>query len=156
MSQLKLKNFSEVSEEVANRAKTEFTLTRTQSPFQHGVTFQVTGFAFRKPVYDDIKASENATPIPVLTTTVGDLFIKMLFRKGIDAEGNIIDHDGSFNKEVSDILATNSTKNDGEILSLIVENCKDKKLVVSRKNFVGINTLNQRYATSIVDINYVD
>lgn len=156
MAELKLKGFASASQTDAQTASNESTLARSQSPFQHGVTFKITGYDFVKPVYNDTKASAEASFIPVLTTTIGNLFIKMLLRKGVDKDGNIVNHDGAFNQKIAEILSANTDKNDGEILQLILKDYKNQKLAVSRKDFVAVGKDGRSYPTSLVDINFAD
>ena len=156
MAELKLKGFASASTTDAAIASKESSLARANSPFQHGVVFNITGYDFVKPIYNDTKATAEASFIPVLTTTVGNLFIKMLSRKGVNKDGEIVTHDGAFNAEIAEILSANADKNDGETLTLIVNKYKNKKLVVNRKDYVAINKNGQPYPTSLVDINFVD
>lgn len=122
--------FKKVSDSQFATAKESNSLGKGVSPFQDGVKFEVEKFDFRI-----LSGKTDAKPIPVLVTPIGDLFVKSLIRGVVDKDGKILEHKGTFNTKVRDIIAQNSSKNDGEILALIVEACKDRKIITRRVSY---------------------
>lgn len=136
--------------ESANKLKT---LTRGTSPFQQGVAFTISGYSYEKAEIDG-KVAADAKPQPVLVTSIGSLFVKPLRRNAVKADGSILEHKGTFNAFVGEILASNPDKNDGECLQLIVDGCKDKTIIVDRIPYSAKSIDGRTYATSLVDLNF--
>ena len=79
-----------------------------------------------------------------------------LTRSRADADGHVLEPDGTFNAFVHKTIAENSTKTNGEILTAIVKGCENKQLIVERVPYVGLSKDGRRFATSLVKINFVD
>lgn len=148
-----LTGFRTATSEEIQSANQENTLARSTSPFQQDVVFTVTGFSYEKPEIDG-KVATDAKPQPVLTTSIGSLFVKPLNRNAVKADGTVLEHAGTFNKFVRDTISANATKNNGEILQLIVDGCKDKPLIVERIPYSARAKDGRDYATSMVDIHF--
>lgn len=129
-------------------------LTIANSPFLDGVVLTISDFGFRVAEIDG-KVAKDARVLPVLVTSVGDLFISMLIRSKVDKDGNILETSGDLNELVKSKIAELRGKTDGEILSAIVGECKGKKFVVKRQNFAALTKDGRQYPTSLININEV-
>ena len=150
-----LTGFVSASNDARENANKSNSIALGHSPFQHNVKFTVGGFDYKVP-QEDGKVDAKARLNPVLTTSVGDLFLTTLTRSRVDADGNVLEPDGTFNAFVRKTIAENSTKTNGEILTAIVKGCENKQLIVERVPYVGLSKDGRRFATSLVKINFVD
>ena len=117
------------------------------SPWQEGVTFTVSGYAYRAL---DGKESEQA--LPVLETSLGDLFISTLGKPKVDAEGNRIVPNGTFNR---DWLAIDKVgKTNKEVLTALVGLTQGKTLVCHRRDYVAADAKARRFPASFVEFDY--
>lgn len=149
-----LTGFVSASNDARENANKSNSIALGHSPFQHNVHFTVGGFDY-KVAQEDGKVDPKARLNPVLTTSVGDLFLTTLTRSRVDADGHVLEPDGTFNAFIREMIAKNSTKTNGEILTAIVEGCKDKQLIVERVPYVGLSKDGRRFATSLIKINFV-
>ena len=138
--------------EVANKS---FSISMSNSPFQNKVTFKVTSFTY-KQAENDGKVDADAMVNPVLTTTVGDMFLSMILKAKVDADGKILEPNGTFNQFIKDTISKNNGKSNGEILNAIVDGCKDKEVVVSRQPYSAISKDRQKYVAYMVVLNFKD
>ena len=150
-----LTGFVSASNDARENANKSNSIALGHSPFQHNVKFTVGGFDYKVP-QEDGKVDAKARLNPVLTTSVGDLFLTTLTRSRVDADGNVLEPDGTFNAFVRKTIAENSTKTNGEILTAIVKGCENKQLIVERVPYVGLSKDGRRFATSLVKVNFVD
>lgn len=148
-----LTGFVSASNDARNNANKSNSIALGHSPFQHNVRFTVSGFDY-KVAQEDGKVDPKARLNPVLTTSVGDLFLATLTRSRVDADGHILEPNGTFNEFVRKTIAENSTKTNGEILTAIVEGCKDKQLIVERVPYVALSKDKRRFAASLIKINF--
>lgn len=150
-----LTGFQTASQSEIEDASKLKTLTRGTSPFQQGVAFTISGYSYEKAELDG-KVSSDAKPQPVLLTSVGSLFVKSLGRNGVKSDGEILEHKGTFNAFVKDILSNpaNRDKNDGQLLQLIVDGCQGKTILVDRIPYSAKSKDGRTYATSLVDLNF--
>ena len=149
-----LTGFVSASNDARENANKSNSIALGHSPFQHNVKFTVSGFDY-KVAQEDGKVDPKARLNPVLTTSVGDLYLSTLTRSRVDADGNVLEPKGTFNDFVRKTISENSTKTNGEILTAIVDGCKDKQLIVERVPYVGLSKDDRRFATSLVKINFV-
>lgn len=150
-----LTGFVKADDNKIEAANKSFTISMGQSPFQDRVTFKVTGFTYKQAENDgkvDAKASVN----PVLITTVGDMFLSMALKMRVDAEGKILEPNGTFNHFIKDTIGRMAGKSNGEILTAIVDGCKDKEVVVSRQPYVAITKDGRKFAASLVILDFKD
>lgn len=150
-----LTGFVKADEKKIETANKSFSISMGNSPFQDRVTFKVTDFTY-KQAENDGKVDANAFTNPVLTTTVGDMFLSMTLKARVDAEGRILEPNGSFNKFVKDTISRMAGKSNGEILKAIVDGCKDKEVVVSRQPYAAMTKDGRKYAASLVVLNFKD
>lgn len=150
-----LTGFVSASNDARENANKSNSIALGHSPFQHNVKFTVGGFDYKVP-QEDGKVDAKARLNPVLTTSVGDLFLTTLTRSRADADGNVLEPDGTFNAFVRKTIAENATKTNGEILTAIVKGCENKQLIVERVPYVGLSKDGRRFATSLVKVNFVD
>ena len=150
-----LTGFVSASNDARENANKSNSIALGHSPFQHNVRFTVTGFDY-KVAQENGKVEPNARLNPVLTTSVGDLFLTTLTRSRVDENGKVLEPDGTFNAFVRKTIAENHTKTNGEILTAIVNGCKDKQLIVERVPYVGLSKDHRRFGTSLVKINFVE
>ena len=148
-----LTGFVSASNDARENANKSNSIALSHSPFQHNVKFTVGGFTY-KVAQEDGKVDPKARLNPVLTTSVGDLFLSTLTRSRVDADGNVLEPNGTFNEFVRKTLSECSAKTNGETLTAIVDGCKDKTLIVERVPYVGLNKNGGRYATSLIKINF--
>lgn len=150
-----LTGFQTVSDATIASASAKFTLIRSVSPFQPNVQFRITGFTFKVAEIDG-KVPTDARPQPVFTTTIGaDLFVRALTRPVPTTDGPL-EHKGTFNLYVRDTIATHKDKSDGELLQLMVDECKDRDLIVERIPYNARSRDGREYATSLVEIYFVN
>lgn len=138
--------------EVANKS---LSISMSNSPFQNKVTLKVTGFTY-KQAENDGKVDADAMVNPVLTTTVGDMFLSMTLKAKVDADGKILEPNGTFNQFIKDTISKNNGKSNGEILNAIVDGCKDKEIVVSRQPYSTISKDGRKYVAYMVVLNFKD
>lgn len=149
-----LTGFVSASKEARDKFAQSSTSVLGHSPFQHNVKFTVTDFDF-KVAQEDGVTKKDARLCPVLVTSIGDLFVSTITRSRVDADGNVLTPDGTFNTFVSETIAENSAKTVGETLTAIVEGCKGKTLIVERVPYIALNKNGGRYAAALVKINFV-
>ena len=150
-----LTGFVKADEKKIETANKSFSISMGNSPFQDRVTFKVTDFTY-KQAENDGKVDANAFTNPVLTTTVGDMFLSMTLKARVDAEGRILEPNGSFNKFVKDTISRMAGKSNGEILKAIVDGCNNKEVVVSRQPYAAMTKDGRKYAASLVVLNFKD
>ena len=150
-----LTGFFSASNDARENANKSNSIALSNSPFRHNVKFTVGGFDY-KVAQEVGKVDPKARLYPVLTTSVGDLFLTALTRSRVDVDGNVLEPNGTFNAFVRKTIAENSTKTNGEILTAIVKGCENKQLIVERVPYVGLSKDGRRFATSLVKINFVD
>ena len=150
-----LTGFVSASNEDRENANESRTIALSNSPFQHHVRLTVSGFDYKR-AQEDGKVDPKARLNPVLTTSVGDLFLSTLTRSRVDVDGHVLEPDGTFNAFVRKTIAENSTKTNGEILTAIVNGCKDKVLIVKRVPYAGLSKDGRRFGASLVKINFAD
>lgn len=148
-----LTGFVKADDNKIEAANKSFTISMGRSPFQDRVTFKVTGFTY-KQAENDGKVDAKALVNPVLVTSVGDMFLSMALKMRVDAGGKILEPNGSFNKFIKDTISTNAGKSNGEILTAIVEGCKDKEVVVSRQPYVAMTKDGRKFASSLVILDF--
>ncbi len=133
---------------------TTTSIKRVRSPFQDGVVFTISGYSYKKAIFEiDGKAVEGHLN-PVLTTSVGDLFLSMVTRSRVKSDCTIITPDGTFNKFVREQIAKHNTN--GEIMQAIVDGCKDRKIVVSLVPYSKLTKNGTQIATALVELNFVE
>lgn len=148
-----LTGFQTASKDAIVSASARHTLTQSVSPFQQGVEFRITEFTY-KLAETDGKVAKDARPQPVLVTTLGaDLFVRALIRPVATTDGPL-EHKGTFNLYVRDTIAKHRDKSDGELLTLIVNECKDRDLIVERIPYNAVSRDGRTYATSLVEIHF--
>lgn len=148
-----LTGFVKADDNKIETANKSFTISMGNSPFQDKVTFKVTGFTY-KQAENDGKVDVNAFANPVLTTSVGDMFLSMALKAKVNAEGNILEPNGTFNKFIKDTISKNAGKSNGEILTALVEGCKDKEVVVSRQPYAAMTKDGRKFAASLVILDF--
>lgn len=136
--------------EVANKS---FSISMGNSPFRNEATFKVTGFTY-KQAQNDGKVDANASVNPVLTTTIGDMFLSMALKARVDAEGKVLEPNGTFNQFIKDTISGMLGKSNGEILTAIVDGCKDKEIFVTRQPYAAITKDGRTFATSLVILDF--
>lgn len=146
-----LTGFQTASNDVIASESTKRTLTRSVSPFQPGVGFRITGFTYKLAEIDG-KVGKDARPQPVFTTNINaDLFVRALTRAVATTDGPL-EHKGTFNLYVRDTIVRHKDKSDGELLQLMVDECKDRDLIVERVPYTARSKDGREYAASLVDI----
>ena len=150
-----LTGFVKADDKKIETANKSFTISMGNSPFQQGVVLEVTGFTY-KQVENDGKVDDNAFANPVLITSKGDMFLSMTLKARVNAEGSVLEPNGTFNRFIKDTISANAGKSNGEILKAIVDGCKDKKIVVSRQPYVAISKDGRRFAASLVILDFKD
>lgn len=148
-----LTGFVKADDNKIEGANKSFSISMGNSPFQNRVTFMVTGFTY-KQAENDGKVDVNASVNPVLTTTVGDMFLSMTLKARVDAEGKVLEPNGTFNQFVKSIISKMAGKPNGEILTAIVNGCKDREVVVSRQPYVGMTKDGRKFAASLVILDF--
>ena len=150
-----LTGFIKADDKKIEAANKSFTISMGHSPFQQGAIFEVNGFTY-KQAENDGKVDTNAFANPVLTTTIGDMFLSMALKARVNAEGAILEPNGTFNRFIKDTISANAGKSNGEILTAIVDGCKDKEVVVSRQPYVAITKGGRKFASSLVILDFKD
>ena len=150
-----LTGFVKAVDNMIETANKSFTISMGNSPFQDRVTFKVTGFTY-KQAENDGKVDANASVNPVLTTSVGDMFLSMALKARVNAEGSVLEPNGTFNRFVKDTISKMAGKSNGEILTAIVDGCKDKEVVDSRQPYAAITKDGRKFASSLVILDFKD
>lgn len=148
-----LTGFVKADDKTIGVANNSFSISMGNSPFQHGVTFKVTGFTY-KQAQNDGKVDPNASANPVLITSVGDLFLSMALKARVTAEGGVLEPNGTFNQFVKNTISEKAGKCNGEILAAIVEGCKNKEVVVSRRPYAAMTKDGRKFAASLVVLDF--
>lgn len=149
----KLTGFQTVSTDERSNFDSKTTIRMSNSPFQHGVVFTVSGYDYKKPEVDG-KVDTDAPTCPVLTTSIGDLFLSTILRPKVNKDGAILEPNGSFNKAVREIIPQKTTN--GEILTAIVAAAKDKKVRVTRVPYVGLSKDGRQFPAAIIQLDFVE
>lgn len=147
-----LTGFQTASAEAIAKANASFSISRGASPFQDGITFQVTETTWKHPLVDG-KVDETRTA-PVLVTTVGDLFLRALLRDKVDVDNKPVHQRGTFIDFVRQVVNTSTGKSDGEVLTAIVDGCKDRTIITTRVPYVAKSRDGRPYATSLVQLDF--
>jgi hypothetical protein len=143
-----LTGFTSLKGKERTNAERAHTIGQGQSPFQQDVTFSVTDYDFQVANIDG-KPKEDGNKCPVLVTSVGSLFLSLLTKKKVTADGTILEPDGTFNRLVRELIIANRTKTNGEILKAIVDACKDKTVSVLRTPYVRKTSFGEQPAELI-------
>ena len=123
------------------------------SPFTDGKLFAVTGYNFVK-LEQNGTVSKDAPMCPVLTTNIGNLFVSTIVRSKVDANGNVLEPNGTFNKGVKEIIAGNPNKTNGEILQAIIDKYAYKNWIkVTRQKYTAKSKDGREYAAFLVVLN---
>lgn len=149
----RLTGFQTAEANEVQTANASTSIKRGNSPFQHNVQFTISGFSYEKAEMDG-KVSKDAYLNPVLTTSVGSLFLSTVLRSRVKADGTVITPDGTFNKFCREQIAAHNTN--GEILQAIVDGCKDKKVVVNRVPYASLTKDGRTVASFLVELNFVE
>lgn len=150
-----LTGFQTASQSEIESANKSNSIARGNSPFQHNVVFTVSGFSYEKAEVDG-KVAADANLNPVLVTSVGSLFLNTLVRGRVNADGKVVEPNGTFNNDVRATIAANASKTNGEILQAIVNLCVGKRLIVNREPYSAATKDGRRYAAYLVNIDYVN
>lgn len=150
---MSLTTFADLKGNAAKAADSSKSLGQSFSPFQDGKTFKVSGYGY-KILETDGKTSEEARPLPVLKTTLGDLFISMAVRSKVSADGVVLTPDGTFNDFVRDTILENPNKTNKELLSLIVKGCGSKEVTVRRTPYPAVTKEGTRYVAFMVNLDF--
>lgn len=150
-----LTGFVKADDNKIDAANKSFSISMGNSPFQQGVIFEVTGFTY-KQAQNDGRVDANASVNPVLTTSVGDMFLSMALKARVDAEGKVLEPNGTFNQFIKDTISKMLGKSNGEILTAIVDGCKDKRIVVSRQPYAAMTKDGRKFAASLVILDFKD
>lgn len=131
-----------------------FSIANALNAFQDGIVFQITGFR-----YNILKFSDNTSskPFPVFTTNLsGDtcLAIIPLMRNRVNADGEIVEPDGTFNLEVKNIILDNKGLSNDKLLPLLVDKLKNRDLIVRNKRFSAKSKDGITYATAMINIDF--
>lgn len=148
----KLTGFSELNGTALETAKCGFSITLGNSPFQDDVLFTIIGFTFTVPM-EDGKVKQDARALPVLITSIGNLYLSLLLKRKITADGKVITPDGSLNRLVREIVGKANGKTDGEILQTIVYDprIKGHNVKVKRTPFVGKSRLGSEFPSDLIE-----
>ena len=119
------------------------------SPWQDQVKFRVTGSAYRAR-----EGHENEDSLPVLTTTIGDLFLSTLLRARVDEKGKRLVPNGSLNRKLVEIAGT-GTKTKKEVLDALVVACEGHDILVRRVDYVGARGDGSRYPASYLEFDII-
>ena len=149
----RLTGFQTAEANEVQTANASTSIKRGNSPFQHNVQFTISGFSYEKAEMDG-KVSKDAYLNPVLTTSVGSLFLSTVLRSRVKADGTVVTPDGTFNKFCREQIAKHNTN--GEILQAIVDGCKDKKVVVNRVPYASLTKDGRTVASFLVELNFVE
>ena len=131
-----------------------FSIANALNAFQDGIIFQITGFR-----YNILKFSDNTSskPFPVFTTNLsGDtcLAIIPLMRNRVNADGEIVEPDGTFNLEVKNIILDNKGLSNDKLLPLLVDKLKNRDLIVRNKRFSAKSKDGTTYATAMINTDF--
>ena len=148
----KLTGFAELNGNALENAKKGFNISLGHSPFQDNAMFAITGFTFTVPMEDN-KEKKDARTLPVLTTSVGNLYLSLLTKRKVTSEGQILTPDGSLNKVVREIIASESKKTDGEILQSIVDDprIKGHDIKTKRSSFIMKTRLGTELPSDLIE-----
>ena len=148
-----LTGFVKANDNAIENANKSNSIKRGESPFQHGTTFTISGFTYEQAEIDG-KVDTNAYLNPVLTTSVGSLFLSTVLRSRVNASDEVLTPSASFNNFVREQISKHSTN--GEILQAIVDSCKGKTIQVVRTPYAAITKDGRRYGASLIELNFMD
>lgn len=115
------------------------------SPWQDGVKFRITGSAYRSR-----EGHENEDALPVLVTTIGDLFLSTLLRSRVDDKGQRLVPNGTLNQKLVEVAGTGS-KTKKEVLDAMLAATAGKDILTKRKDYVGMRGDGSRYPASYLE-----
>lgn len=145
--------FIKPTDEKINKENQSTSISDSNSPFQNLVTFQITGFTYKQAEIDG-KVADNARMSPVLTTTIGDMFLSMCTKWRVTSDGECLEPKGSFNIFVKDTIQRMSGKTNGEILQAIVDGAKDKTIIVSRTPYSAMGANKRIYTAFDISLSF--
>lgn len=148
-----LTGFVKANDNAIENANKSNSIKRGESPFQHGTIFTISGFTYEQAEIDG-KVEKDAFLNPVLSTSVGSLFLSTVLRSRVTSNDEVLTPSGSFNNFVREQISSHSTN--GEILQAIVDGCKGKQIRVERKPYAALTKDGRRYGASLVELNFVD
>ena len=105
----RLTGFQTAETNEVQTANASTSIKRGNSPFQHNVQFTISGFSYEKAEMDG-KVSKDAYLNPVLTTSVGSLFLSTVLRSRVKADGTVITPNGTFNKFCREQIAAHKKR----------------------------------------------
>lgn len=124
------------------RAK-EFTLGKTQSPFEDGAIFTLKGYDFARAKIDGttmVNGKQRDSKAVFIVENNGvesEISWNALSRAKCDKDDKIKRPNGTFNKLCAETYRSNPNKSDGEILQAIINSVGTKKIKVRREDFVA-------------------
>lgn len=148
----RLTGFSELNGNALESAKNGFNISLGNSPFQDNVVFTVNGFTFTVPM-EDGKEKKDARTLPVLVTSVGNLYLSLLLKRKVTSDGRILTPDGTLNQVVREIIGRLANKTDGEILQSIVDDprIKGHNIKVKRTSFIMKSRLGSELPSDLIE-----
>lgn len=125
-----------------------------RSPWLDGMTFKIVGYE----LVDVVVTETNETHQCWTFKTSNDvrLFLSMLTRIRLDANGEQHMPTGTFNLAFSNALATTTAKNVGDFLDSFVASVKDKNITVALEHYNALSRNGNVYPATLVNFNFVE
>lgn len=135
--------------EVLGQAATGFIGT---SPFIDGANITITGYELVNVAIDGT-IPENSPFRLVFRSTVGDIALTMLFKNKVDANGNIVKPQGSFNEFVAGLIKANPAITLKELAEKVVTT--HPRIVVKRGEYPAKTKDGRDYVAATVGFDIV-
>lgn len=136
---LEFKPVDQTTKEAADKSNSIY---NGNSPFVDGLQFTISGHDYVFPI---VNGKQGTNKCPVLSTSVGNLFLSTLTRNKVDFDGKVLTPNGTFNQLVRNAIREGG--DNGTILKRIEDAVKDKQLLVRRTPYV-LRTKDGRQAPS--------
>lgn len=133
------------------RAGQSTTFQNTIINWPDGTEFTIKQATFAQR-YEDGVAKDSFAPV-FIDDNGKLLFVKMLVRERVKADGTIISPNGSVNKRAMEIIAANEGKTDQEVLDALFNEFKDKTFVASRQTYAAKGKFGE-FPASIINFSF--
>lgn len=148
----RLTGFSELNGNALEIAKGGFNISLGSSPFQDNVEFVINDFTFTVPM-EDGKEKKDARALPVLITSIGNLYLSLLLKRKVTSDGRILTPNGTLNQVVREVIGKSNSLSDGEILQSIVGDprIKGHNIKVKRTSFIMKSRLGSEFPSDLIE-----
>lgn len=124
-----------------------------RSPWLDGMTFKIIGYELVDVVVTETSETHSCW---TFKTSIGVcLFLSMLTRIRLDANGEQHIPSGTFNKAFANALTSTTAKNVGDFLDSFTASVKNRNITVALERYNGLSRNGNVYPATLVNFNFV-